>query len=73
MSLFVDDKGFNKPTVVLSSVHKAKGLEWNRVFLISKTFRVTKGEDEEANIYYVAVTRAKQELVFVSEDKPTDN
>jgi ATP-dependent exoDNAse (exonuclease V) beta subunit len=43
------------------------------VFLVSKTFRVTSGQCEEANIYYVAVTRAKQELIFVSEDKPRDN
>jgi ATP-dependent DNA helicase UvrD/PcrA len=57
------DVGGNKSFVVLSSVHKAKGLEWNRVFLLASTFRKNKG-DEEANIYYVAVTRAKKHLTF---------
>lgn len=54
-----------KPVVLLSSVHKAKGLEWPNVYLLSETFRQAKG-GEEANIYYVAVTRAQRELVFVS-------
>lgn len=50
--------------MVCSSVHKAKGLEWNKVVLVADTFK--KGtEGEEANIYYVAVTRAKQTLVQV--------
>jgi superfamily I DNA/RNA helicase len=56
--------------VVLSTVHKAKGLEWNRVYLLECTFskvlkhpRCNKGE--ENNIYYVAITRSKSELVHV--------
>jgi superfamily I DNA/RNA helicase len=67
--LFQDSNGFAKPAVVLSSVHKAKGLEWNRVHLLSKTFK-PGAEGEEANIYYVALTRAKKELVFVSDEAP---
>jgi len=70
-NLFQDSNGFAKPAVVLSSVHKAKGLEWNRVHLLTRTFKANKG-GEEANIFYVAVTRAKQTLVFVSDDKPED-
>lgn len=73
LSLFQDSDGFQKPAVVLSSVHKAKGLEWNRVFLLTKTFKQSAKEGEEANIYYVAVTRAKSELVLVSEDKKAEN
>jgi superfamily I DNA/RNA helicase len=62
-SLFQDTDSSTKPSVVLSSVHKAKGLEWTRVFLLEGTFK--KGtEGEEANIYYVAVTRAKSHLTF---------
>lgn len=34
--LFADSA--DKPQVVLSSVHKAKGLEWERVYLIRRTF-----------------------------------
>jgi superfamily I DNA/RNA helicase len=67
--LFQDSDGFSKPAVVLSSVHKAKGLEWNRVHLLSKTFKHSDGVGEEANIYYVAVTRAKNTLVFVSDER----
>lgn len=68
LDLFQDTDGNSRPSVVLSSVHKAKGLEWDRVFLLSSTFRVTSGEGEEANIYYVALTRAKRELNFVGGD-----
>jgi superfamily I DNA/RNA helicase len=71
-NLFQDSDGFSKPAVVLSSVHKAKGLEWNRVCLLSKTFKVTSGQGEEARIYYVALTRSKNTLVFVSEEKPNN-
>lgn len=63
-NLFQDSEGVTKNVVLLSSVHKAKGLEWNRVFLLDATFKkVTEGE--EANIRYVAITRAKQHLTFV--------
>jgi len=55
--------------VVLSTTHKAKGLEWDRVFLLSSTYRITTGAGEEANIYYVAVTRAKSELYLVGATK----
>jgi hypothetical protein len=62
-----------RPAVVLSSVHKAKGLEWDKVYLLCDTFRRGKGQEED-NIYYVAVTRAKATLAMVeggegSEDK----
>jgi superfamily I DNA/RNA helicase len=64
ISLFEDSDKTVKPAVVLSSVHKAKGLEWNRVCLIASTFKNKSAEGEEANIYYVAVTRAKKTLIF---------
>jgi len=47
--------------VTLSSVHRAKGLERDRVFLLAGTFREGGQED---NIRYVAMTRAKTELVY---------
>jgi len=57
--------------LVLSTVHQAKGLEWSRVFvprLIEEGFPHARalnepgGEDEERRIFYVAVTRAMDEL-----------
>src|SRR5207244_8600384 len=56
---------------VLSSVHQAKGLEWRAVFLVwladgrvpsAPALRVPDGEGEERRLFYVAVTRAKDEL-----------
>lgn len=61
-----EDAGINGH-VLLSSVHRAKGLEADRVFLIKKTFRDTSSEGEEANIRYVAITRAKKTLVWVTQ------
>lgn len=57
--------------VVLSSVHQAKGLEWDVVFIIwladgyfpsSRSLKSLEGEEEERRLFYVAVTRAKDEL-----------
>ena len=57
--------------LVLSSVHQAKGLEWNVVFVIrmcegefpsEMALREEDGEEEERRIFYVATTRAKDEL-----------
>ncbi|MDE2100115.1 MAG: AAA family ATPase [Patescibacteria group bacterium] len=70
-NLFQDTDSTSKPAVVLSTVHKAKGLEWPQVFLLSETFRNGKGIQEEDNIWYVAVTRSKKELYFVGQRKTT--
>jgi DNA helicase-2/ATP-dependent DNA helicase PcrA len=60
-------------TLVLSTVHQAKGLEWSRVFiprLIEDSFPHYRalgepgGEEEERRIFYVAVTRAMDELTM---------
>lgn len=69
--IFEDSTANSAPAVVLSSVHKAKGLEWDNVFVLSDTFRsgatLSEGAaNEEANIYYVAVTRSKNRLTLVS-------
>jgi superfamily I DNA/RNA helicase len=61
--LFKD--GDDKDRVILSSTHKAKGLERERVFMLKDTYRPTKGI-EEANLTYVAYTRAKKELYLVA-------
>ena len=59
--------------VVLSSVHQAKGLEWSRVVVMwlsegrfpSYRAAVTEeGLEEERRLFYVAVTRAKNEVAL---------
>ena len=65
LNLFQDSNANSRPAVVLSTVHKAKGLEWSRVFLVKSSF-LKKINDEEENIYYVAVTRAMDHLTFIS-------
>ena len=61
--LFKD--GDDKDRVILSSTHKAKGLERDRVFMLKDTYKVGKGI-EENNLAYVAYTRARRELFLVS-------
>lgn len=57
--------------MALSSIHQAKGLEWRVVFLIwaadgkfpsARSLRDAEGEEEERRLFYVALTRAKDEL-----------
>lgn len=56
----------NAPRIVCSTIHKAKGLEAGRVFILTDTFRKDATSIEEANIRYVAITRAQRELVWVA-------
>jgi len=51
--------------IILSSTHRAKGMERERAWLIGDTFRPTRGI-QEANLWYVGVTRAKGSLQIVS-------
>lgn len=51
--------------VTLSTTHKAKGLERDRAWVLKDTYK--KGENtEESNLWYVAITRARHELVLVT-------
>ena len=85
-----DDHIADAPTmIVCSSVHRAKGLESDRVFVLRDTLNPPvaclrchqrpkqckceggyepdpKAQKEEQNIEYVAITRAKAELVWVA-------
>lgn len=68
--LFGDD--VSKASIVLSSVHKAKGREWPRVFILGYSdympFHLAKSDwelEQEDNLIYVAKTRAERILVLV--------
>ena len=65
-SLFSDED--NASRIVLSTTHKAKGLERDRVFVLRGTYGKLETEEAE-NLFYVAVTRAREELHLVA-DKP---
>lgn len=62
--LFSDDGLGDKGLVTLSSVHKAKGLEADRVYVLGWTLRTGKNQEED-NIHYVAMTRARDVLTMV--------
>lgn len=61
-SLFSDKNDADR--IILSTTHKAKGLERDRVWMLADTYHRDRG-CEEANIWYVAVTRARHELWMV--------
>jgi DNA helicase-2/ATP-dependent DNA helicase PcrA len=64
----------DRNSVRLSTVHQAKGLEWRVVIVLwatdgmfpsSRSMTESEaGADEERRLFYVAVTRAQDELVF---------
>lgn len=51
--------------IVCSSVHKAKGLETTRAFILQESFYRRGVTNEEVNLEYVAITRAKTQLTRV--------
>lgn len=60
--------------VILSTIHQAKGLEWDAVFVIHlvdtafpnrRALGEEGGMEEERRLFYVAVTRARRELFLV--------
>src|SRR4029450_369384 len=57
--------------ITLTSVHQAKGLEWKAVFIIwlsdgmfpsGRSLESDEAIEEERRLFYVAITRAKDEL-----------
>jgi DNA helicase-2/ATP-dependent DNA helicase PcrA len=65
----------------LSSVHQAKGLEWRVVFIIwaadgrfpsPRALREAEGEEEERRLWYVALTRARDQLYITYPALVTD-
>jgi DNA helicase-2/ATP-dependent DNA helicase PcrA len=61
----------NEEKIVLSTIHQAKGLEWETVFILNvsagqfpsdRALNEEKGLEEERRLFYVAITRAKTHL-----------
>lgn len=71
-SIFSDDR--NGSGIKLSSIHRAKGLESDRVFFINTTeaacphpmAKSAWQRGQENHLLYVAITRARKELIYVS-------
>lgn len=62
---------YDREKMVLSTIHQAKGLEWNTVFVINlidgafpnrRALLEDGGVEEERRLFYVACTRAKENL-----------
>lgn len=63
--------------IKISTIHRSKGLEENRVFILEYNKlpvpRVRQWEiEQERNLHYVAVTRSKQELYLCLEKREED-
>lgn len=71
-TIFKDD---SEKSIILSTIHKAKGLEANRVFFLDRGLipsKFAESEDQliqEDNLLYVAITRAKQSLIYCKTEK----
>jgi DNA helicase-2/ATP-dependent DNA helicase PcrA len=66
-----DDPKDNAEKIKLSTIHQAKGLEFEAVFVImlcdglfpsARSTESNDGEEEERRLFYVSITRAKNEL-----------
>ncbi|NVM34547.1 MAG: ATP-dependent helicase [Candidatus Lokiarchaeota archaeon] len=69
------DQAEEEKPLVLSTVHRAKGLEWRVVFIpmlcedsfpSSRSIGDPDAFEEERRVFYVAITRAKDQLYLVS-------
>ena len=71
-----DDQAADRDTeqLRLSTIHQAKGLEFDAVFVImlcdglfpsERTLNTDEGEEEERRLFYVAITRARNELYLI--------
>ena len=74
----IEEHKNNSEVVTLMTIHSAKGLEFNNVFIAgmeegifphTNSFNELSGIEEERRLCYVAVTRAKQKLYIVNSRK----
>jgi DNA helicase-2/ATP-dependent DNA helicase PcrA len=68
------------PGIVLATLHAAKGLEWDHVFLVGindgtlplSTSRGDAEIEEERRLFYVGLTRAKKQVHLSHVGKPSE-
>ena len=74
-----DNRKKGKDGVAVTTMHKAKGMEWKIVFILDANDSIIPGRqaetreeiEEERRILYVAMTRAKDELYIGSTAEPS--
>ena len=64
----IKERTVKNPTdadIIVTTAHKSKGLEWDCVVILKGFIDLTKDdvEQEEINLFYVAITRAKKRLI----------
>lgn len=61
---------FNEdPMLTVSTIHKAKGSEFNKVILIESDIELSSESAEEARIRYVALTRPKTKFIAMNKER----
>jgi len=70
------DNGTNlltKPNIHISTIHRVKGGQANKVFLLSETAKLSDkfatNQDEETRVFYTGITRTFEELCIVHPDR----
>ncbi|MFX0019450.1 MAG: ATP-dependent helicase [Promethearchaeota archaeon] len=74
-TIIAGDLQSDEKPLILSTIHRAKGLEWRIVFIpmlcenlfpSSRVIGDPEAIEEERRVFYVAITRAKDELYLIS-------
>lgn len=74
-TVLMGTKQEDEAPLILSTIHRAKGLEWRAVFIpmlcenmfpTSRVIGVEEEFEEERRVFYVAITRAKDQLYLIS-------
>ena len=72
VELYLKNKTYLKKVGVnISTIHKAKGLEWEEVILYNQEDNIFPKDiksQEEARLFYVAITRPRESLIITSKN-----
>jgi superfamily I DNA/RNA helicase len=73
VDLDADECGTNMDHVVrISTIHKAKGLEWDHVIIPEFRFQ-TNVYSEDSRLAYVAITRARNHICVMCDENPPES